>query len=178
MERRAPLDEARAFHIATLLADGRVLVTGGVNGSGAVAAAEIYDPAGNTWTPAGTMDVPRVLHSATRMANGQVLVVAGRNEGGLLASAEIYDPVANQWRAAASIGGERNAVGAALLPSGKVLVLGTSSRCYDPGDRHLGVFDTSIGLPGRAARSQRHHCYRSGRRTCAGGGYVFPPQPR
>src|SRR5262245_41317719 len=56
----------RMDHAATLLGDGRVLVSGGRAGSGPVAvsaSAELYDPATNLWVPAAAMSVPRQLHT-------------------------------------------------------------------------------------------------------------------
>lgn len=47
------LRRTRSGHSATLLADGRVLVTGGRRGAGAISWAELYDPAARTWSITG-----------------------------------------------------------------------------------------------------------------------------
>lgn len=61
---------------ATLLGNGKVLIVGGMT-SGALASAELYDPALGTFTPTGGMAVPRAFHTATLLATGKVLVVGG-----------------------------------------------------------------------------------------------------
>src|SRR3990172_7495312 len=55
---------ARTLHTATLLRGGSVLVAGGFNfegvgGPGALATAELYDPATGTWTATGSMNAGR-----------------------------------------------------------------------------------------------------------------------
>lgn len=80
------LTTGRAKHTATVLADGRVLVTGGTNGSNALNTVEIYDPARNAWTTATpNMQFARASHAAVLLTNNKVLVVGD-------SSAEIFDP--------------------------------------------------------------------------------------
>ena len=55
---------------ATLLADGKVLVTGSHG-------AELYDPDSGNWTATGKMITPRYNHTATLLPDGRVLVAGG-----------------------------------------------------------------------------------------------------
>jgi hypothetical protein len=82
------LATARAYHTATLLPDGKVLVSGGYSSSG-LASAEVYDPATGTWSPTSALATARSGHTATLLPSGKVLVSGG---GGYLASAEVYQP--------------------------------------------------------------------------------------
>ena len=83
--------EARAGHTATLLRNGKVLVTGGGNNISFLRAAEVYDPASGAWSVAASMTTARYFHTATSLPSGQVLVTGGWN-GGNLTSAELYTP--------------------------------------------------------------------------------------
>ena len=72
------LNTAREYHTATLLPDGRVLVTGGsALATCGCTTAEIYDPATGTWRSTGTLGIARNLHTATLLPTGQVLVAGG-----------------------------------------------------------------------------------------------------
>ncbi len=84
------LATAREHHTATLLPNGKVLVTGGDNsssGSG-LASAELYDPATGMWTTTGRLAAARYGNTATLLPNGKVLVNGGN---GNVSSAELYD---------------------------------------------------------------------------------------
>ncbi|WP_437953785.1 kelch repeat-containing protein [Sorangium sp. So ce296] len=89
----------RSGHTATLLADGRVLVTGGAtDGAEWVATAELYDPTTDAWIPAATMTSERSSHTATLLADGRVLAAGGAPAGAApSAAAELYDPLSNTW---------------------------------------------------------------------------------
>jgi WD40 repeat protein len=134
---------ARAFDAATLLADGRVLVTGGSDGFGDLASAEIYNPKPGTFTTTGSMATPRTYTTATLLADGRVLVAGGGGDYAnrqFLASAEIFDPKAGTWIATGSMVEARTWGAAVPLKDGRVLVTGgygdlaplASAELYDP----------------------------------------------
>jgi len=84
---------ARVNFTATLLKDGRVLVTGGDQmNETALATAEIYDPATGTFSPTGAMLTARTDHDAILLRDGSVLVYGGQNESGGQPTAELYWP--------------------------------------------------------------------------------------
>ncbi len=131
----------RAAHTATLLPDGRVLLTGGFAGNEqALNSTELFDPVAQTFSPAPTLAVGRMSHSATLLPDGRVLIAGGFN-GDYLASAEIYDPQTNSFTSAGSMLTGRSGHVAVLLNDGKVLVAGgtgegwsflQSAEIYDP----------------------------------------------
>lgn len=83
----------REYHTATLLADGRVLVTGGSLTSGlSFNSSVLYDPGAAAWTPAQSMAGGRKLAAATLLAGGRVLVTGGLSAGKALSTVELYDP--------------------------------------------------------------------------------------
>jgi len=135
----------RAGHAATLLADGRVLVTGGVNSFGlpeALPTAEVYEPKTGTWSSASPMHTGRHGHVAVRLVDGRVLIAGGatrvdtHTNGGLgeaIKTVELYNPATNSWSWAASLNAVAGARTATLLPNGKVLVIGFRvAEIYDP----------------------------------------------
>ncbi|WNG40103.1 kelch-like protein [Archangium violaceum] len=135
--RLAPLATPRkGGHTATLLHSGKVLVAGGETDT-----AELYDPATNTWTPAGKMSASRYKHTATLLPSGKVLVLGG----GWSYSTELYDPATNTWTPAAPLKEYLSGHSAILLPSGKVLVGGSKTiDLYDPAmDTWTTVFEFS-----------------------------------
>ena len=143
----APLLAARSDPTATLLADGRVLVAGGMGASGALASAEIFDPTTGAWAAAASMEAARTSHTATLLPTGAVLVAGGSATAAALASAELYDPTSNAWTSAPPMESSRASHTATLLANGGVLVAGgvdatssaeRSSELFDP-DEGRGI---------------------------------------
>ena len=141
--------ERVAGHTATLLANGKLLVAGGVKSAGAgTAGVDLFDPVAARWTSVAPMNVTRSSHTATLLADGRVLVTGGSTVSSAAASgyvnnasAEIYDPVANTWTAMPPMSAARSHHTATRLPDGKVLVVGgenvlylveASAEVYDP----------------------------------------------
>jgi hypothetical protein len=113
-----------AGETATLLEDGRVLIT-----AGCTTAAEIYDAATDTFTRTGDLGVARFAKTATLLADGRVLVTGGfdcaaAGVEGILDSAEIYDPVTGTFAPTGRMHQSREFHTATLLPDGRVLVAG------------------------------------------------------
>jgi hypothetical protein len=83
----------RASHTATLLPNGKVVVTGGrTTGGSEVASAELYDEASGTWKSTGSLVTARSSHTATLLTNGYVLIAGGGTDTTALATAELYGP--------------------------------------------------------------------------------------
>jgi hypothetical protein len=141
----------RSGATATLLPDGRVLVTGGKKTFGGsergTASAEIYDPGTGTWIPTASMLTEHFGHSATLLRDGTVLVAGGACCGATpepVATVELYDPGSGTWTATHSMGQPRVGLTATLLLDGNVLVTGG----YDPGRGQLAsaeLYDPSPG---------------------------------
>ncbi len=131
----APMLDERANHTATVLADGRVLVTGGGKLDGPyLKSAEIYDPAADKWTLAAEMSRGRAFHTATLLKDGRVLVIGGK---GKIRAAELYDPELDAWSAAGETTDPRSEHSATLLADGTVMVAGgtgylATSEFFDP----------------------------------------------
>ena len=129
----APLVTNRDYSTATLLMDGRVLITGGsgTGSQGPISTAEIFNPTRNSWSNTGSMQIQRSSHHATILPDGRVLVTGGSS--GSTRSVETYDPQTGSWTAT----GFRNndsVVGLQLLTNGKVLAVhsGGESELYNP----------------------------------------------
>ena len=121
----ASLGTAREYHTATLLPNGKILVTGGkINGNVPSSSAELYDPVAGTWTPTASLTDARFSHTATLLPDGKVLIAGGFGVSSILNSAELYDPAAGTWTTTGPLATARDAHTATLLPNGKVLVAG------------------------------------------------------
>lgn len=159
----APMKHPRFIPRATLLADGRVLVTGGGDqGWNTIAEPEIYDPAANSWkTAALPAGGGRIYHGAVRLSSGHVLVACGMNwtpTSGWRSDAEFYDPAKDKWFPAGETGSPRSAP--AVLGIGeKVLVTGGQYRSGNtfPFSEDTHVYDEATGewTPGPAIGTAR-----------------------
>jgi hypothetical protein len=130
------MQQKRAFHTATRLANGKVLITGG--GS---AIAEIFDPATGSFSATGSMSINRTDHTATLLKDGTVLIAGGYGLG-TTSTAELYDSQAGTFTAVANMLVPRANHTATLLANGQVLITGGTSggapptaELYDPATR-------------------------------------------
>ena len=130
----------RLGHGAARLSDGRVLVTGGKNGTTVLATAEIYNPATNTWSATTSMPGARWGHSATLV--GTKVLVAGGSSAATANSTKtawLFDPATSAWTTVGSLSVARTGHVAVLTSTGKVLVAGSdggvdtdTAEVFDP----------------------------------------------
>jgi hypothetical protein len=145
------MSDRRSGHTATLLADGRVLVTGGsLNGfpEAALASAEIYDPATGTFTPTGSMATPRQEHTATLLRDGRVLITGGYTGDARLGqrTAELYDPATGTFTPTpTNLTTGRGHHTATTLPDGRVLIAGGFTQFPGQGVDSAELYDPATG---------------------------------
>lgn len=105
---------ARQGHEATLLRDGRVLITGGAD----TRAAEIYDPSTERFRKVGDMTTLRSGHSTVLLPTGEVFLFGGSDSG---TSTEFFNPATETFSAGPEMY-EPNSRGAATtLRDGRLL---------------------------------------------------------
>jgi deoxycytidylate deaminase len=185
----------RQQHTATLLADGRVLIVGGLSGpapatAGAVilasyrtaetdaflATAELYDPTAGTFSRTGSMSTPHRGHTATLLQDGRVLVVGNGGESSPSSrAADLYDPATGRFSKTGPMKTGRWLHTATLLQDGRVLILGgrspkdsvyTGAEMYDP---RSGTFSSVAGM--REGRQQHTATLLPDGRVLIAGGY-------
>ena len=174
------MNAERQNHTATVLDDGRVLITGGATGAGvALNTAEIYNPlTGISATVVNTMTVARQSHTATKLTDGRVLIIGGN--AGSVATAEIFDLSGNggagAFTATGSMSTARWNFTSTLLNDGTVLIAGGTSGgssstldtalIYDP---VTGTFSATAGVMSFKRRSHTATLLGDGRVLIAGG---------
>lgn len=143
----------RAMASATRLANGQILLAGGVSSSTDWRRADVVDERTGAVTPAGALSVVRVEHAAVRLADGRVLVTGGHSAGeqarlGVSDSAEIWEPATGTFRRLPRpMTIPRAGHSATLLPDGRVLIAGGYSTAagyvfaevFDPRDESFSA---------------------------------------
>jgi hypothetical protein len=135
--RTGGMTAARSYHTATLLPNGKVLITGG-----GIASAELFDPATGIFAMTGSMSAVRSGHAATLLSNGRVLITGGFSVDSSLSTAEVYDPQTGTFSPAAGthMTRPRTRHTATRLTNGYVLIAGgegsddsyTTAELFDP----------------------------------------------
>ena len=116
--------------VATLLQNGRVLITGGVRISGGkeqvLGSTEIYDPMTGVWTQTGSLNRPSRQDFLNRLSNGRVLAVGGEDMTfQVLNSIEQYNPPMQKWTLLRpTLANARAAHTTTTLLDGRLLVAG------------------------------------------------------
>lgn len=169
------MNEPRAYHTATRLSDGRVVIAGG-------ASWQIFDPANDSWSAPVRMVRSRKRHAAVLLPaehdslTDRVLVISGLGAGGR--RLEILDPATMSSRQIpAMLPQTVNDLGAVRMSNARVLIVGgqinynlqTTSdvNIFDPSDESLRELPP---LPMRAHGISDHEMIAIGNHVVVCGG--------
>ena len=165
----AAMAGSRAYHTASLLRDGRMLVAGGSSSAGRVSTAEIFDPVSKTWEDAGAPGHFYVRHTATVLDDGRVLL-AGGTAG---TETDLYDPALNLWAGGPSLSTPREGASATLLTDGRVLLAGGYDIDWTPTTELYSVESNAwtVSAPLESSRSNHTATPLSSGGVLLAGGY-------
>ena len=136
--------QTRLFAGVTMLADGRLLVAGGLTlqpgGFAPDDSAEIFDPADGRWRAAAPMPLYARTPLLLVLDDGRALALPGPFSGEFLNGdgrpvALLYDPAADAWEFTGPMLASHRNPAAIVLPDGRALVSGgghASSELFDP----------------------------------------------
>lgn len=125
----------RAWHTATLLEDGRVLIVGGYAPAGGLATAEIFDPETMRFDQLkSAMSEGRGAHTATTLPSGKILIAGGFSiSSKAVSTAETFNPQNLTFTKVKEVmNNTRGMHSALLLNNGKVLIAGGAASAYAP----------------------------------------------
>jgi hypothetical protein len=168
----ARMSSARAFHTATSLPGGYVLIAGGASNGGVLDIAEVFVPApfapqlgqfvsGSSPLTPWKMSSPRHHHTATALGDGRVLITGGRdNLGNALRTGDIFTPstpiTLSSFSSAGLMTTARSNHSASALSDGSVLIAGgisSNGTASSTAELYRGAQFTRTASPLSAARS-------------------------
>lgn len=86
-----------------LLADGRLMITGGITSGGT----SIYNPDTNQWSSGPTLKIPRGYNSNVTLSTGETLTYGGSWSGNIGGkNAEVWSAASGSWRVLSNVSGD------------------------------------------------------------------------
>jgi hypothetical protein len=165
---------------ATLLADGKVLITGGCPADFHGTKAQVFDPGTGVFSFTGLMtNGCGDINTATLLTNGEVLFAGNAENDGFPDDAEVYDPDSGTFTSLGHTVGSHEFSAATLIPDGTVLITGGQlpGGNGDPGAELYISTTRTFALTGKMTTPRHHHTATllpDGSVLVAGGYSVWP----
>lgn len=148
-----------AWHTASVLLDGRVLVAGGYGSScpDPQDGTAIFDPASNSFSAGVSLPGGRAEHTATTLNDGRVLITGGAFDdfcgpGLIYDTAVVFDSATSSYSSEKKMREPRHGHSATLLLDGKVLVVDSLAELFDPATSSFAITgDPNVTWTGRLA---------------------------
>jgi len=131
----------RVGHTAEKLANGNIIVIGGLSTNSYLTSCEIFDFTSNTWSATGALNTARSNHASIKLNDGRILLTGGFTNGTPTLTCEIFDPGTNTWTTTSSLTVARGNHTLSLLSNGRVMAVGgdtntspyiSSAEIFDP----------------------------------------------
>lgn len=120
----AQMNDKRFSSGSVRLADGRILVAGGVVNGTALRTAETFAASSGRWEATGEMAVGRGAYSLTALRTGDVLAAGSKSNAGTTNDAELFHPSNGTWSAAEPMHKSRGSQGFTVISNGTVFEIG------------------------------------------------------
>lgn len=135
-----PMMVARHHHTANLLANGEVLMAGGLNAAGSSdPSSEVYLPLARQWIESGAMIMARAFHIGVGLSDGRVLVSGGCNPATCIPFAEVFSPANLPADSDAGVD-----AGAELMADGGAVAAVDAGAVPPPSSPHPRVYATGV----------------------------------
>jgi hypothetical protein len=122
----AKMNSPRSYS-SSAVANGKIIVAGGIADNSLLSSSEMFDPASNSWKAAGSMQVARARFSLTPLPNGDLLAAGSQGPAGTSPSCEVFDPATSTWQDSPQMNVSRGAQGYAVTSDGTTFVIGGKS---------------------------------------------------
>jgi hypothetical protein len=161
------MPQARGSATGALMADGRVFIAGGYNGTnGHMKSAVIYNPSLNTWTTVTSQ--MNSIHSeggavTLLMNDGRMIVAGGWNPSDGVWTIDVYNPVTNSFVAAANLpqfSHGRGGITGHVLSNGLVAFIGGSSGASGDIANTIVLYDPVTNTMATEANTMSARRYR------------------
>jgi hypothetical protein len=158
------MDFGRSYHRSVNLADGRILITGGFDGSNYLSSCEIFDPQTEEFTNTGSMNYARSSHTINLMDDGRVVVTGGFNPAYnfQMVECEIFDPTTGVWTALPSMNYSRDNHGATVYGNYVFVAGGREYNANDnlfQGRQEIEMLDVTSGEWANIGYTLGRHSY-------------------